>query len=592
MKQVGAVAGAAAISPPALAGQRAQDSPKLTDTPRSIHPTLNRRARGWLRFLWEKATTPDDWSADGVPHPWWDRYSNPVVTSYGRFDLQNSSYALLLMADQTPAWREVYTAIADGLASRYPTYWGAIDWLTQIGDDPRRANYPERVMQTIPERLRGRYNRIGWTANGVEPWGLSPDPIGSEGNLFYRGWFNLLLGIYRYVSGDDKYERPFDVTGYGDEVFQWDQHRIAALLEQQYRERPEGPHCENTKIWFGCNSAAGLGLHLYDRIHGRDTHRPVEGWLEYARENYVGVGSDGRLEWTTTYYDPIVNHKANGGPASGPVRAFFLLPQDRELATFIYESAANALGWNDPRREVGASTLGLILARELGDHTAEARLRASAEREYEPRFFGEWEEKFGWWFGLNEAYPRGQDSAVQMVAEVGEGNAWTRAFDAPHLDKFDAPTVAGVDFPSLGIYQAWNDAGSGVLHVGTYAAAPDRRGLDTSWRVTGLPDPDQVFILCDGEPFRRFAVEGPDTIRIDGTIDLRHYQIFTGYRGAGGQPAQARRRERPARAAGGAASAALAAAAAPQVSAAANGRAQDASTSILASGPTCPCCPA
>ena len=171
-------------------------------------------------------------------------------------------------------------------------------------------------MRAIPERLRGRYNRIGWTANGIEPWGLSPDPIGSEGNLFFRGWFNLLLGIYKYVSGDDKYERPFSVTGYGDERFEWDQHRIAALLESQYRERPEGPHCENTKIWFPCNSAAGLGLYLYDRVYGRDTHRPVQGWLEYARDNFIGMSGDGRLEWVTRYYDPIVNHKANGGPGA------------------------------------------------------------------------------------------------------------------------------------------------------------------------------------------------------------------------------------------------------------------------------------
>ena len=218
VRQLGATAGAA-FTPAAIAEAGAQAPPLPEETPASVHPTLNRRARGWLRFLWEKATTPDDWGADGMPHPWWDRYSNPVVTSYGRFDLHNSSYALLLMADQTPAWREVYTRIADGLASRYPTYWGAIDWLTQIGDDPRRANYPPQVMQAIPERLRGRYNRIGWTANGIEPWGLARDPIGSEGNLFFRGWFNLLLGIYRYVSGDDKYERPFPVTGYGDEVF-------------------------------------------------------------------------------------------------------------------------------------------------------------------------------------------------------------------------------------------------------------------------------------------------------------------------------------------------------------------------------------
>ena len=120
------------------------------------------------------------------------------------------------------------------------------------------------------------------------------------------------------------------------------------------------------------------------------------------------------------------------------------------------------------------------MARELGDHTAVARLRAAAEREYDPRFFGDDDEMFGWWFGLNEAYPRGQRSASMMVAEVGLGDAWYRAFEAPHMDKFEAPTVEDVDFPALGIYQAWNDTASGALHVGTYAAAPDRRGLDTT----------------------------------------------------------------------------------------------------------------
>jgi hypothetical protein len=594
VKQVGA-AGAAALSSGALAAQPAPAPPQFAETPRSVHPTLNRRARGWLRFLWEKATTPDDWSADGVPHMWWDRYSNPVVTSYGRFDLHNSSYALLLMADETPAWREVYTRIADGLASRYPTYWGAIDWLTQIGDDPRRANYPPHVMQMIPERLRGNYNRIGWTANGIEPWGLSPDPIGSEGNLFFRGWFNLLLGIYRYVSGDDKYERPFEVTGYGDQVFEWDQHRIAELLERQYRERPEGPQCENTKIWFPCNAAAGLGMYLYDRIHGRATHRPVEGWLEYARENFLGIGDDGRLEWVTSYYDPIVNHKANGGPGAGVGTAFLLLPQDRELATLIYESAANALGWNDPRVEIRASQPGLVMARELGDHTALARLRAAAEREYDPRFFGDDNEMFGWWFGLNDGFPRGQLSAQMMLAEVGEGDAWGRALEAPHLDKYAAPTVEGVDFPSIGLYQAWNDTDGGALNVGTYAAAPDRRGMETSWRVTNLPNPDDVYILCDGQPFSRFAVDGPDSIRIDGDIDQRHYQIFTGYRGESAEQADARRRlQRQAGASASAAGAALAARGSAGEGGAdgrGDARVQEASTSLASGdGPTCACC--
>ena len=193
VKRVGAVALPAGTGGASAMMQAPAQIPELPEPARSAFPTLNRRTLGWLRFLWEKSTTRDDWSSNGVPHPWWDRYTAPVVLSYGRFDLSFSAYALLLMADQTPAWREVYTRVTDELAGRYPTYWGAIDWLTQIGDDPKRAKYPPQVMIGMPERLRGKYNRFGWTANGVEPWGLQRDPIGADGYLFFRGWFNLLL---------------------------------------------------------------------------------------------------------------------------------------------------------------------------------------------------------------------------------------------------------------------------------------------------------------------------------------------------------------------------------------------------------------
>ncbi|MCH7933641.1 MAG: twin-arginine translocation signal domain-containing protein [Gemmatimonadetes bacterium] len=546
IKSVGGAVGAAAIGsyPEELSAAPIPVAASASQA-QSPFPELNDRSVGWLRFLWEKATTQDDWSRWGVPHPWWDQYSFPGVTSYPRFDLQYSTYAVLVMADQTPAWREVYTRIVDELATRYPTYWGAVDWLTQIGDDPARENYPPQFMNGIPEDLRGSYNRIGWTANGVPPWGLQEDPIGADGNLFYRGWFGLMLSVYRYVSGDDKWEQPFAVTGYEGQDFEWDHHRIVERLEQQYRDHPEGPHCENTKIWPFCNSAAGLGVYLYDRIHGTQRHLAVQNWLEYLKDNYMGVSDAGELEWFTSWYDPLVNHKANGGPSSGLGPAFLILPQDKELSSFIYEASANAAGWNNPRVPVRASSTGLLMAREMGDETAILRLSAAAERAYEPRFFGDHGEKFGWWFGLNDPYPRGQRSAMMMISEIGQGGDWTRAFEAPHMDKFDAPTVEGIDFPSMGVRQAWNDVASGTLYVTTYATTPDRRGVATRWRVTHLPDPDEVFVICDGEPFERFEVEGSGTIRIDSDIDSHRFQIFTGYRG-GGARTGAVRRERPA----------------------------------------------
>lgn len=536
VKDVAAATGALALSPGAISASAAAQPPQAAAPPDpagSPFPVLNRRTLGWLRFLWDKSTTRDDWSSNGVPHPWWDRYTAPVVLSYGRFDLSYSAYGLLLMADQTPAWREVYTRIADELAGRYPTYWGAIDWLTQIGDDPKRANYPPQIMNSIPDRLRGKYNRIGWTANGVEPWGLQRDPIGADGYLFFRGWFNLLLSTYKYISGDDKWARPFKVTGYGDEEFEWDHHRLAERLEQQYRVRPEGPHCENTKIWFFCNSAAGLGLYLYDKVYGRQTHRAVQNFLEYAQKNYMGVSADGKLEWITNYYDPIENIKSNGGPAAGLNTAVMILPQDRELAAIMYDAAANAAGWRSPGAELRGSSTALLLARELGDQMVAERLKAAAERDFEPRFFGERDEKFGWWFRLNEGFPRGQQSATMMMSEVGSSGAWTRAFEAPHLDKFKAPTVEGVEYPALGVYQAWNDIESAALYVGTYAASADRRGAGTTWQVTNLPDAGNVAVTVEGQPFTRYEVTGPNTIRINTTIDTRVYKIVTGYRGPG-----------------------------------------------------------
>ena len=128
------------------------------------------------------------------------------MLSFPRFDLSESSYGLALMADVTPAWREVYTRILDELVSRHRTYWAAVDWLTQIGPDPKRKEYPAAWKGSlIPEHLWGEYDVPGWTANGIEPWGLQPDPIGSDGNLFFRGFFNLLLSTYAYVSGDQKW---------------------------------------------------------------------------------------------------------------------------------------------------------------------------------------------------------------------------------------------------------------------------------------------------------------------------------------------------------------------------------------------------
>jgi len=581
VKSVAAAAGAAAVPGFAAAQITAAQTPAPV-APLSLRnaaqfPGLTLRGAGWLRFLWEKATTKDDWSAAGIPHPWWDRYTAPVVLSYGRFDLSYSAYGLLLMADQTPAWREVYTRIADELASRYPTYWGAIDWFTQIGDDPKRANYPPAIMGQIPERLRGKYNRFGWTANGIEPWGLQPDPIGADGYLFFRAWFLLLLATHKYISGDDKWARTFKVTGYHDETFDWDMHRIAERLESQYRAHPEGPQCENTKIWVFCNTAGGLGMHLYDKVFGKSTHRAFENFVGYTRENYMKVGSDGKLQSITSYYDPVEKFHFGGPVAGGLSTAHLMQPQNPELGRFLYDAAANALGWRAGSGDIRANTTGLVMAREMGDAVAYERLRAAAEREYEPRVFGEHQEQFGWFFNNKEGFPRGQGSAMLMAAEIAGPGDWTRAFEARYLDKYNAPTVEGIEFPSLGVSQAWNDKATGTLRVVTYAAAPEKRGGATKWRVTNLPSVANLTVRLNGQPFTRFAVTGPQTIELTTTIDAHQFEIVTGYRGDGAR-AEVDPLVKP-----------RAAAAAASLLARNDGGRPVANAA--ATGPGCPCCP-
>ena len=220
----------------------------MTKTVRG-YPAISARCRGWLRYLYRKATTPDNWDKDGRPHAHWDGISGEPTASWHRMDLLHSSYAMALMADTTPAWREVYSTILDALASRYTGYWAAKDWLDQLGPDPRRKNYPEGWYQLIPPHLRGEYDVPGWTANGVAPWGLQMDPVGAEGNLFFKGWLLVVLGFYLYVSGDDKWNQPFAMVRDGEHTFTWTHTAIAEHLMTQWARRPEGVHCENTKIW-------------------------------------------------------------------------------------------------------------------------------------------------------------------------------------------------------------------------------------------------------------------------------------------------------------------------------------------------------
>ena len=500
---------------------------------------LNEHAQGWLRYIWDKATTQEDWSSKGDPLPWWDRTSTAPMCSFPRFDLSETAYSLPLMADQTPAWREVYVRIADELMGRYTTYWAAVDWLTLIGHDPNQDNYPPDWLVWMPEHLRGNYDPPGWTANGVEPWGLQPDPIGADGNLFFRGFFNLLLGTYAYVSGDDKWEKPFKITGYNDRLFEWTHHSITEFIEDQWSERPQGAHCENTKIWPYCLSAAGLSLQLYDKLFGTQSHWVYDQWIEFAKKHFVTRDGRGDLTSFAFYYDPLEQYayslpdKLSGYGMLAPL--LYLYPQAPDFGLELYEAGISNLGWNartktlvQPMDDPRWLTIALMLAREIGDATTEARLTAVAEQEFGPNFFTDDDDRFAWSFGLDEPYPHGQLNGLMILSEIGDRGAWTNVYTGPRETQFHLPTVAGVDYPNLGIAEARNDSRDGTLHICTYAATAAHRGSPTSWKVTQLPDPRSVKVYCDDIEFRDWGVINDDTIEINSNIETHRFRIVGG----------------------------------------------------------------
>ena len=511
---------------------------------------LNDQSRGWLRHLWRKATTEDDWSQGGTPHPWWDQYSMAPMLSFPRFDLSESSYALLLMGRKTPAWREVYTRILDELVQRHTTHWAAVDWLTQFGPDPDRASYPDKYKGLIPKDLWGEYDVPGWTANGSEPWGRQPDPIGADGNLFFRGFLTLLLGIHRAVSGEKTWEKPFEMAGLDDRTFAWTHSKIASYLSDHWKENPEGPHCENTKVWPYCLSAAGLGLQMTDLTVGSDTHGVYDEWLENTfKKRFLSFDGRGNLKSVGLYHDPLLDRTHRGPRIGGLAPAFYILPQNREMAEFLYRNAVASVGWDrrwlpvlGPKSSPRMFTIALLLAREFGDSTTERRLMRKLSSFDNGRFFDaggqgasprqpENPDEFGFFFEFGEAYPRGQESALLMLRDLldGEGG-WYDAFNDSDAGKFSAPTIEGVDYPKLGLSSADNDDARGTLDFETYVATRSEAGTDTRFRITGLPEPSAVSVSRNGSGYQNWTVIGPNAIEIETRVAEDRFSVYTGYR--------------------------------------------------------------
>ena len=134
-------------------------------------------------------------------------------------------------------------------------------------------------------------------------------------------------------------------------------------------------------------------------------------------------------------------------------------------------------GLDDPNR----ATMLLQFAGEFADADTKRRIWESADASVEPTWDREAGE-FTLGFGLDEPHPRGQLNARAMAGWVGTPGAWSRIFNEPNLDKFNEPTVEGVDFPSFALSQAsWDGV---ALHLAVHPQNAGNEGRKTSLRIT------------------------------------------------------------------------------------------------------------
>ena len=218
-------------------------------------PSLAEWGRGWLRYLERKLSLPnDDWSRSGTPSAAWDNKSGAPTTSWYRFDGIGMTLTLALAAKAGTMDRNTAISSLDGICDRLRQYHGFNEWVEQRGPDPRRADYPQGWRGLLmPEELWGSYDCPGWGANGQQEAGFEPNPIEAKGAIYYKGFFNLVLGLRALFAPERDPTQPIDIVCDDHWRFRYSHSQMNAILAQDFAAAVDGKShglcCEIDKLW-------------------------------------------------------------------------------------------------------------------------------------------------------------------------------------------------------------------------------------------------------------------------------------------------------------------------------------------------------
>ncbi len=123
---------------------------------------------------------------------------------------------------------------------------------------------------------------------------MAPD---THDNVMYSGWLAAMIGMYQSNTGDDRYDAPGSITlrGSRGREYVYDWPLVVGMLADNFsRSAFTLFQCEPNWIYPLCNTYAGIGLRIHDRLRGTDYWARLEPSFRKGLEDEF-TGADGRI---------------------------------------------------------------------------------------------------------------------------------------------------------------------------------------------------------------------------------------------------------------------------------------------------------
>ncbi len=152
--------------------------------------------------------------------------------------------------------------------------------------EPDEQSRCRAAMAALIDRMLQRRVWAYWSAR-AEQLNFSPDPI-AHGNAQYSGHLAMMIGMYRAVGGDDRYEQAFTLHWSHHERFT---HTHRALVEALHRQMQENDHhgveCDPGQVRVTSMAHVMWANALYDGLYGTRYAEAHTRWVDTVQQRLI-----------------------------------------------------------------------------------------------------------------------------------------------------------------------------------------------------------------------------------------------------------------------------------------------------------------